>query len=668
MQEAATSRRGKRFVDLLKTRWHWLFIALALALVLVRYMPADYLAVFCSDNVQGCMLYRDVIDQGHSAYGWIFGGHSDLFPDVTLVFLLRFLLRNELLALQVLGSILFAAWVAICLVLYRQLRGRRIEILAVFLALFFLGCCRNFGVNHGFGFHDSFVMGIHCGTEIMSLLCLALCLHSAIKGRGRSFWWLAAACFITAASDPFFMVLFPIPFLAALFPAWLAYPGKIRSLLPLAANIAFFSAFGLVMGPRISPPEIIGGYTHPDLALARLSLQEILRDCVPSHGGLFVIFFALDLLFMIGGLCMVIPPCSRFIVKRIPASAYLLLLFCASVIACDLGASILTGNYSTLGAGRYLRFAFWVPPLVLIAWFNHWIPWPEIAGKIVAAIVSLLIAGFAIFSLPQPDFYYVNAQKLIPVMHSLMEKEGIEAGLADYWWANVFTFLSHDDVKLRSVTPGGSMFHWLNNTSWFAGSPPSTPPPKFRMIFMLRLDAEQIKLRYGAPDRIVTPLPGQEIWLYREDRGISCNPIFGDLSNTTPANEYQVKARQLPTQTGGIEGDSIVARAGRSPQGAITFGPYIHPSPGRYRIEVAYAWLAAPAPGKAVTYDVIIWKGPHAVALDAGDVPFIDTAPHEISREVRIPERNHGFFEVRTFYHGSGDIRVDSLRIVYLGP
>ena len=667
MQGATTVAPGKRLSHLFKEHWHRLFIAVAAVLLLVRYMPAVYFATFCSDNIHACLLYRDVIEQGHSAHGWIFGGHSDLFPDVTIIFLLEFLTHNALLTLQILTSILFAAWIAVCLVLYRQLRGRNIEILAALLALFFIACCRNFGFKHGINFGDSFMMGNHCGTEIMALVCFALCLHSALAGRGRAFWWLACACFISAASDALFMVIFPIPVLAALVISKFAYPAKIRSLPSIAANIIFFSASGLVIGPHISPTVITGGYTHPDLVLARHAWYEIWRDCTPSVGGAFVLFWALDILAVIAGMCLVIPPLFKFAVKRIPAPLAVMLLYCVCVIGCNVGAAVLTGNYSELGASRYIRFAFWAPVLVSTGLLNHLVPWPEIGGKIATAALSLLLACIAVFLPPAPDHYFVDAQRLIPVMHSLMEKEGIEAGLADYWWANVFTFLSHDDVKLRSVSPNGTMDHWLNNISWFAGSPPSTPAPKFRMIFMRRLDPELIRQRYGPPDRVVSALPGEDIWIYREERSISYRPLFGELANISPTNEFQVKARLLPSQTGRIEGDSIVARAGRDPQGAITFGPYLHPSPGRYRVEIVYSWRAAPAQDRVATFDAVLWNGSHAVQMYSAQIPFIDTAPQKFTREVRISDNDRQAFEVRTFYFASGDLGIDSLRITYLG-
>ncbi|HWB61751.1 MAG TPA: hypothetical protein VG733_19870, partial [Chthoniobacteraceae bacterium] len=364
MQGATTASPWRRLFHLFKEHWHWLFIAVAGVLLLARYMPAVYLATFCSDNIQACLLYRDVIEQGHPARGWIFGAHSDLFPDVTIIFLLESLLHNAVLVLQILTSILFAAWIAITLVIYRQLGGRHMETLAGLLGLFFIGCCRNFGIHHGINFGDSFMMGNHCGTEIMTLVCFALCLHAAMQGRGKSFWWLGAVCFITAASDALYLVIFPIPVLAALLFAKLAYPAKIRSLLPLAANIIAFSAFGFVMGPRIFPAGIVGGYTHIDMVAARHAWHEIWLNCLPSEGGTYVIFFALDILSVAGALCMVAPPLSRAIVKRVPAPVYLLLLYCACVIACNIGAAVLTGNFSGLGASRYIRFAFWLPALV----------------------------------------------------------------------------------------------------------------------------------------------------------------------------------------------------------------------------------------------------------------------------------------------------------------
>ncbi|HWB58856.1 MAG TPA: hypothetical protein VG733_05160, partial [Chthoniobacteraceae bacterium] len=162
-------------------------------------------------------------------------------------------------------------------------------------------------------------------------------------------------------------------------------------------------------------------------------------------------------------------------------------------------------------------------------------------------------------------------------------------------------------------------------------------------------------------------MPGHDIWIYREERSISYSPVFGELSNGSPANEFQARARLLPSQTGRIEGESIVARAGRDAQGAITFGPYLHLAPGRYRVEITYSWRAAPAPGRMAIFDAVLWNGSRALSMFSAQVPFVDTAPHEFTREVSVSDNDRWSFEVRTFYFASGDLGIDSLKVTYLG-
>ncbi len=125
MQPLAPEPAANRPLDFVRRNWHWFFAAVAACLVFTRYVPAVYLSAMDSDNIQIPLLFHDVVELGHPARDWVWGGHSDLFPDIALVFLLEFIVRDGLAALQAASGIFLAAYIAVLAALYRQNGGAR---------------------------------------------------------------------------------------------------------------------------------------------------------------------------------------------------------------------------------------------------------------------------------------------------------------------------------------------------------------------------------------------------------------------------------------------------------------------------------------------------------------------------------------------------------------
>jgi hypothetical protein len=185
---------------------------------------------------------------------------------------------------------------------------------------------------------------------------------------------------------------------------------------------------------------------------------------------------------------------------------------------------------------------------------------------------------------------------------------------------------------------------------------------------MANLNPDKVRRLYGEPERIIPGLPGKDIWIYSTEKSIAYNPVFGALSNG-PANEYRVDGDMMPSLTGQREGNSRVARAGRDRPTFIVYGPfpYLEMAAGHYRITMVHAYLAKPDPDKLALYDVVYSKGRSSKTLDQERIPFIDNARHEFTRDIEIPENEHGLLQVRTQWFASGDLSIDSLKIIYLG-
>ena len=655
----------------IKRNYHWFFAAIAALLVLVRFVPATCLSEMTADQVPVPLLFHDVVEEGHPAHDWIWGGHSDIFPDVSLVFLVDWFLRNGLLTLQAASGVILAAFLAVLILLYRQNGGRNAGTFAAMLLLFFVLLLINFGLHDDmrFTFVNTAGLAQHTSVAIIALGCFALCQRTMQEGSVKSLCWLAALCFATSLSDDIFQVLFTAPILAALVVTWLLYRAGLRLFVPLVATILITCAAGHLLAPRLSPFEIDPApYTHFHSASAAKAWYQFLKLCAPAAGGDFIVFVALDLLLVLFATGVLVRSFFKPLEKRMPLPLFMLLMFCACLIDCNWGAAILAGNFYGILAARYMRLAILLPFFVSLGYINHLIPWSAASGRAGISALSLAVCACALFLAPSPDHYYRETQQLVPLMRATMQKEHIEAGLADYWYANPISFFSQDALPVRAVTMDGSLFHWTNTSIWYTGDGAANPPPKFRLIFMANLDPDKIRQRYGPPERIIPAPVNSELWIYPPEKSIAYNPVFGALSNG-PANEYRLDGSLLPSTTGRQEGHSMVARARRDHPGVFIIGPYpyLRPVAGRYRITILHKYLSAPDPGKLVSYDVTYWTGPSPRTLDSGNIPFIDNAQHEFTREVEVPDDKHGVFRVTARYYGSGDLSVDSLGIVYLG-
>ncbi|HWB60558.1 MAG TPA: hypothetical protein VG733_13780 [Chthoniobacteraceae bacterium] len=652
--------------SILARYYPWAFAVLAAVLVAVRYLPAVCLSTLTADCTQIPLMYHDVIQLGHPSRDWGWGGHSDLFPDVLTGLLLNFIFRDGIAAIKASFGVVLTAYIIVALLLHRKCGARNTALFGALLLVFFVLSLVNFGSSNTFLFENSLAFTYHTGTNIVALACLGLSLHAATRGFGKVFLLLPVLCFASAISDDLFQVTFPAPMLATLLFLRILYPETRRMFLPLVAAIVIPCLAGHFLGPRISPFQIDAApYTHYNHTRASHAWRQLVTLCRPSVGGVFPIFAILDLIFITFVAVVLVSSFFKPADKRLPLPIFLALLFSACAIDSNWGAVLLTGDFDTY-ASRYIHLAVMLPVLSALGYLSHVVPWSRAACRAAIAALMFGVGCLSVFVVPQPGPTWQRTQALIPVMRDLMEKNHIEAGLADYWTASPVALASRGSIPLRAALSDGSFYHWLNTTVWCTGDQ-ANPPPKFGMIHMFKLDPEKVRQHYGSPDQVVPTSTGSDIWLYLGEHVISYNPVFGTLSNG-PLNEIVTDGSLLPSFTGKPEGHSRVARAGRDPGSFLVYGPYpyLSPVPGRYRVTILHSYPAAPRPSKLAFYDFTYDTGRESRALDQARIPFIDNAQHEFTREVTVPE-GRGQIQVRVQYFGSGDMSIDSLKIEYLG-
>ena len=655
----------------------WIALGIAAGLALGRLVPAVYLSNFSADCIHFPMFYRDVMVQGNPAGGWIWGGHSDLFPEVVVTFLARAVVHCDgMFSLFVAAGVNMAAYVAGLVALYRLAGGRGATSYAAAVMLFFTVLLLCFDSSSALNFQHMVVMSMHTGINVMALVCLGLSLHVLRAGQRRhktAFLALAAACFLSGATDPLFLVTFPLPFIATLAVAWALYGGRLRGVPALAGNILLCTAAGHFLAHRIFPARVDAApYTHYSAGAALAAWDYVLKLCNPLIGSWLVVFIALDAVFVVFAAGMLVRVLRQAVPKRMPPALFILLLFAACLICCNWSATILAGLYGSPACSRYVRLSLLAPVFILLGWLNHRFPGRGNVKAVVA--MSLATCCGALFFLPEPSPAYRRLREVAPVMREIMRREHITAGLADYWQANPVDFLSDDTVRLRAVYADGSLMHWVNNIVWFTGGKgkdgqvPGGARPEFRLIYMAALNPRQIRGRYGEPARIIPTAAGKDIWIYPPEKAITWNPLYEALSNDPPA-EFHVPGGDLPTLVGKRRDSAMVALQDRSAAGYLTYGPYLRLHAGRYRVAIAYTYPTPPAPGQPTGYDVVRWNKAMTRydTIAQGALPFIDTAPHDAELEIHIADEDHAPVEVRTLYPGSGNLRIEGLRFTRVG-
>jgi len=668
--------------DFFRRHLAWIALGVAGALALARMVPAVYLAYFSSDCIQMPVFYRDVLVNGNPAGGWIWGGHSDLFPEVALTFLAWTVTHaNGMFILYFAAGVIMAGYVAVLVALYRQAGGRGATSYAAVAVLLFTVLLLFSDRNGALLFALMVVVPMHTGINVMALVCLALSLRVLRAGMrekgGAGFWTLGAACFLSAASNPLYIVTFFLPFIAALAVAWALYRGRLRDVLPLAGNILLCTAAGHFLEHRLFPARVDAAqFTHYDAGAALAAWRFVLKQCNPRIGGWYVAFVALDAAYLLFAAGMLARVCRRAVAKRMPPGLFLLLLFVACLICCNWAATILAGDYYELKCSRFVRLPLLMPLFILAGWLHHRLQgrvggWN---GKATAAMALASCCG-SLFFLPQPCDAYLQYGRVMPVMREIMQREHITAGLSNYWPANAIGFLSDDTVRLRAVKTDGRIWHWINNLAWFTGDgngkaghgQPGGARPEFRLIYMEKLNPRLIRFQYGDPAQIIATVTGHDIWIYPPEKSITYNPYYEALSNDPP-EIYRVGGNSLFTIVGKRTPGGIVTLPGGAP-GFLSFGPYVNLHAGRYRVAIHYTYLAPPAPGQPTRYDAVRWHASMGAydTIAQGELPFIDTAPHDAELELHIADEGHTPVEVRTIHPGNGSVRIEGVRFVRVG-
>lgn len=110
----------------------------------------------------------------------------------------------------------------------------------------------------------------------------------------------------------------------------------------------------------------------------------------------------------------------------------------------------------------------------------------------------------------------------------------------------------------------------------------------------------------------------------------------------------------LPGQIGRIEGASRIAEEGKDKEGFLTYGPYAHLEPGKYRIKLEYSATSA----ESGSWDIIYTGEPHWIIGE--NLPLRENGL--ISHKITVSKEERGkTLEIRTKYSGRGTLKISKI-------
>lgn len=651
--------------------WPWFLLALAALVFTANYVPSYFRSAADTETTMLAVFYHDVVEQHHPFSDWGWGGCSDIFPDVSVVFLLNFLFRDGWLAMEFLSVFYFISWLAASA--YLAIVLKRPNKLALFsiLLLFWVAQICNFSLEFDWGLHlldPLFASMYHSGSGLLTLVCLTLLLAQVSGSRSAAgFGWLFVLAFLGGASDILFLIDFIGPSLLTLGLLALAFRQDWKKYLGLGLNLALAGVTSYFLGPYCFPVKLeTGQYLHLSFADAYANVLVVVNEMTRPEHHFFFFMIVLDILTVLGGIGGLLFFCFSPRRKLMSPVVFSLLAFCSSAIFLDWFTTLSTGLYVGMYSNRYLAVAL-IIPMFLIVFALHaiilWRPWIE---KLFATITAAFAISVSFIpQAPYPDYATLEAD--LPFLKNLMKEHHIQAGLADYWLANLCTFLSHGEVPLRPATGDGNIHRGFCSLEWFGKGHPITEAPHLRLIY---LPDPLFGETFGPPDEIVYTPSHNPVWIYSEARSILYNEYFDVLSNKFLDNgrTLSINPSTLPSDTGTIQDHSRIAVDGHDRDGFLNGGPSLALKPAHYRVTFHYVYLVPPALDKFPTYDLLVHSpGVPDQELDSAPLPCPGIGPQAFSHDFTVSKPNQ-VFEMRIYYRSSGTLRFDSLNVTYTGP
>ncbi len=144
------------------------------------------------------------------------------------------------------------------------------------------------------------------------------------------------------------------------------------------------------------------------------------------------------------------------------------------------------------------------------------------------AMAAAIVTGLALIVV-FPGFQVPRLFVWTSPLGSCLERQGLRAGLADYWIARKTSMGTDWSAQIEPIDSHGAARIWGNDWLWFMHDiHDAGRRPVYRFIVMDRLPVERIAAVYGRPDRVVR-CDDSSIWIYNDPAR-----LFRALSEASP--------------------------------------------------------------------------------------------------------------------------------------
>ena len=472
----------------------WLGLIIALA-CLFKAIPSKSTYMWVSsDTLWPVNLFTDIFRDGYSFRGWEFSIAPCWFPDIALVGLCYFFLRNAILTTLVAGSVQFIILIAGFCLCWRALRlanRKLLDMLTVGVGIAIVVWVAFHSDVLYPGFYQFLLPQTHVGNLIMHVYAIWLALlmvQSPPDGKRRAV--AVGFALICGAAGFSNLMFFPhtmlplsialaalafarvLPLRQAAFPVVLGWPSAVAGAIIYRV---FFTAMSMDAQAstgrdawRLAAHTFYAGAAE---AFSRIDLQHIvavlwLAACVAV---------GCTLLWRLRGTAG-----NSFNEGRAALSLFLLTSAGASVLGP--ATMIMGGSNGLTTLNNYRWTMHYMHPTFLLPLFA----WPSILGLLpavrlsmirarglaLATAVTCLIAPVTAFArIPVPP---VSLSEYVPDFVRALDQEarqyGMKYGIAGYWQARLITLLSRTGLRAYPVNGSMQSFPIVSNREWFVES------------------------------------------------------------------------------------------------------------------------------------------------------------------------------------------------------
>jgi hypothetical protein len=245
-----------------------------------------------------------------------------------------------------------------------------------------------------------------------------------------------------------------------------------------------------------------------------------------------------------------------------------------------------------------------------------------------------------------------------------IEREGLKAGLANYWLSRRTMAALNWSIQINQLEPDyPRIFHWGSNSAWFTRTFAHEADASPNYNFVVRngfQDADVIK-EFGPWEKVVScgelsiakyEAANRILQTIREQQFLARPVVLNRQEKLSlPLRSFSSQISQL--RAGIWQTDSERPRSG-----FLIFGPYLTLPVGRYKVSLVMSAAGLLGENKI---DVVTNLGSTVLAnRDLGNTSIADERALDLEFVLDQEAKN---VEIRVFYGGSGTMQVREIRI-----